>query len=113
VPLEHIASVEIEAPKRLRDLIWAPAIVRTGEAFRGRELGEVLVPALAPFSFQDEDDAMRLGRASGWRETDSPDEPVPTGQKMFRIDEEEAPFLELRHLEIRAASPVDQHATAR
>ena len=29
VPFEHIASIEIQPPKRLRDLIWAPAILRT------------------------------------------------------------------------------------
>src|SRR5262249_1440597 len=51
VPFEHIASIEIQPPKRLRDLIWAPAILRTGPSFRDRELGEVLLPVLAPFSF--------------------------------------------------------------
>src|ERR1035441_1141460 len=33
LPLEHIASIEMEAPKRLRDLLWSPALVRTGPAF--------------------------------------------------------------------------------
>src|SRR5674476_1333507 len=36
LPLEHIASIEMEAPKRLRDLLWSPALVRTGPAFQGR-----------------------------------------------------------------------------
>src|SRR5271154_908808 len=27
IPLEHVASVELQAPPRLRDLLWAPAIV--------------------------------------------------------------------------------------
>jgi type VI secretion system protein ImpE len=112
VPFEHIASIQVQPPKRLRDLIWAPALLRTGPAFRERELGEVLLPVLAPFSFQQEDDALKLGRATDWRESES-GEAVPFGQKMFLIDDEEAPILELRQLEIQPASSVDQHASAR
>ena len=52
IPFVHVASVQIAAPKRLRDLLWAPAVVRTGPEFQGRELGEVLLPALAPLSWQ-------------------------------------------------------------
>jgi type VI secretion system protein ImpE len=110
IPFEHIASIEVQAPKRLRDLIWAPAILRPSPAFKERDLGEVLLPALAPFSFQQEDDALKLGRATAWREQDG--EAVPFGQKMFLIDDEEAPILELRRLEIEPASSVDQHASA-
>jgi len=112
LPFEHIASIEVQAPKRLRDLIWAPAILRPSAAFKERELGEVLLPVLSPFSFQQEDDALKLGRATDWREVDS-GEVVPFGQKMFLIDDEEVPFLELRQLEIQPASSVDQHASAR
>jgi type VI secretion system protein ImpE len=111
IPFEHVASLEIQPPKRLRDLIWVPALLRTGPAFKDRELGEVLLPVLAPFSFQQEDDALKLGRATEWRELDG--EVVPFGQKMFLIDDEEAPLLDLRQLEIQPASSVDQHATAR
>jgi len=46
IPYEHIASVEIQPPTRLRDLLWIPAMLHTGPAFKGRELGEVLLPAL-------------------------------------------------------------------
>ena len=52
LPLAHIASVQMEPPKRLRDLLWAPALVHTGPAFKGTELGEVLMPALSPLSFR-------------------------------------------------------------
>ena len=111
VPFEHIASIEVQPPKRLRDLIWAPALLRTGPSFRDRELGEVLIPALSPFSFQQEDDALKLGRATIWRELES-GESVPFGQKMFLIDDEEAPVLELRHLEIQPASSIESHVSA-
>nr|MDQ3958117.1 tetratricopeptide repeat protein [Actinomycetota bacterium] len=52
IPFEHLVSIRMEAPKRLRDLLWTPAIVRPGPGFRNYDLGEVLVPALAPLSSQ-------------------------------------------------------------
>jgi type VI secretion system protein ImpE len=111
VPFQHIASIEIQPPKRLRDLIWAPAILRTGPSFRDRELGEVLLPVLAPFSFQQEDDALKLGRLTTWQESES-GEAIPFGQKTFLIDDEEAPILELRQVEFQPASSIDQHVSA-
>src|SRR6266571_4931879 len=30
IPFEHIESITLPAPRRLRDLLWAPAVVRTG-----------------------------------------------------------------------------------
>jgi type VI secretion system protein ImpE len=110
LPLEHIASIEMEAPKRLRDLLWSPALVRTGPAFKGRELGEVLIPALTPLSFQNADDAVRLGRMTVWQEIEDGNL-APAGQKLFLVDGEEFPFLELRQLEFHARqTDSEQHA---
>jgi len=103
LPLEHVASVRMEPPKRLRDLLWTPAAVRTTPSFKGAELGEVLLPAMAPFSWQHSDDAVRLGRATVWEQRDGDDEEVPLGQKMWLVDGEEIPFLELRSLEFSPA----------
>jgi type VI secretion system protein ImpE len=112
LPLAHVASVEMQPPKRLRDLLWAPALVRTGPAFKGTELGEVLMPALAPLSFQHKDDAVRLGRATVWEEQENGDV-VPFGQKMLVLDGEDVPLLELRHLEIGVPVAVsEEHASA-
>jgi type VI secretion system protein ImpE len=102
IPLEHIASLRIEAPKRLRDLLWTPAIVRTGPQFRGQELGEVLIPALCPGSCEDADDGVRLGRATEWRELED-GAYVPVGQKLILADGEDIPLLEIRELDISAA----------
>ncbi len=111
LPLAHIASIQLQAPRRLRDLLWAPALVRTGPKFRTLELGEVLVPALSPFSFRHSDDAVRLGRATVWEEDGA--EVVPFGQKMLLVDGEEFPLLELRQLEIAGAEETSQsHASA-
>lgn len=112
LPLEHVASIQIEPPKRLRDLLWIPALVRTGPAFKGQELGEVLIPALCPFSFRNSDDAVRLGRATVWVEREVGDD-IPLGQKMLLVDGQDFPLLELRSLEIEAAEPIPQsHASA-
>ncbi len=112
LPLAHVASIEMEAPKRLRDLLWIPALVKTGPAFKGTDLGQVLIPALSPFSFRHSDDAVRLGRSTVWEESES-GSPVPFGQKMLLVDGEDFPLLEVRSLEIAVAEPSpDLHAAA-
>lgn len=107
LPLEHVAAVHIEPPKRLRDLLWTPAAVRTTPSFKGAELGELLLPVLAPFSWQHSDDAVRLGRATVWEQREGYPEEVPFGQKMWLVDNEEIPFLELRSLEFSPAPAGD------
>jgi type VI secretion system protein ImpE len=107
LPLEHVASIQIEPPKRLRDLLWTPAAVRTTPTFKGAELGEVLLPVLAPFSWKHADDAVRLGRSTVWEQREGYDEEVPFGQKMWLVDDEEIPFLELRSLEFNQAPAGD------
>lgn len=96
---EHLASVDMDKPRRLRDLLWAPARVRGGPALKDTELGEILLPALTPFAWQESDDAIRLGRLTVWVENES-GESVPVGQKMLLVDGEEFPLLEIRKLEI-------------
>ncbi len=107
LPLEHVASIQIEPPKRLRDLLWTPAAVRTSPSFKGAELGEVMLPVLAPFSWQHSDEAVRLGRATVWEKREGYPEEVPFGQKMWLVDDEEIPFLELRSLEFSTAPAGD------
>ncbi len=106
VPFEHIASLEMQAPKRLRDLLWSPVVVRTGPSFQDKELGEVIVPVLSPFSWSNADENVRLGRASVWEGEDGGE--VPFGQKMFLVDGEEIPILELRKLEFTQAERTAQ-----
>jgi len=102
LPFEHVNSVRVEAPKRLRDLLWAPAIVRPAETFKGLEMGEALLPVIAPQTWQHADPAVRLGRLTEWRELEDGDH-APVGQKMLLVDDEEFPLLELRELEITHA----------
>lgn len=102
IPFEYIETLIMEPPRRVRDLLWAPAIVRTSPDFQVRDLGEVLLPVLYPFSYRHSNDEVRLGRLTVW-EQDADGAEIPFGQKLFVADGEEVPLLELRKLEIQAA----------
>jgi type VI secretion system protein ImpE len=101
IPFEHITLVEMQPPRKLRDTLWAPALVRTGPSFRGTELGEVLVPVIYPFSWKNPDESVWLGRVTQWAANDDGIE-RPSGQKMLLVDDEEVPFLEIRSIEFAA-----------
>ena len=109
LPFEHVASLEMESPRRLRDTLWAPAIVQAAPSFRGKDLGEVLIPAMYPFSWRHENEDVWLGRLTEWSVDDQGRE-APTGQKMLLVDGEEFPFLEVRSLQFNhvATSPAEQ-----
>jgi type VI secretion system protein ImpE len=103
IPLNQVASIEMKPPARLRDLLWASAVLKMGPAYRQRDLGEVLLPVLCPLSFQDSDDQVRLGRVTEWYRDERGLE-FPAGQKMLLVDGEEFPFLEMRKLEVHQAA---------
>jgi type VI secretion system protein ImpE len=103
IPWQDVAVLELDPPKRLRDLLWAPIRLRTGPNFKNKDLGEVLMPVIAPQSWQHSDDTVKLGRVSEWCADDAGDE-APFGQKMLLVDGEEFPILEVRKLEILAAA---------
>lgn len=98
IPFQHIANMHMEAPRRLRDTLWTPAFVLTGSAFQGTDIGEVLIPAVYPFSWKSEDESVWLGRTTEWVSDDEGHE-YPVGQKMFVVDDEEVPLLDIRSLE--------------
>jgi type VI secretion system protein ImpE len=102
LPFEHIASVRMEPPKRLRDTIWIPAILQAGPKCKGLDLGEVLLPALTPLVSKHPQNSVRLGRETVWEEADG--ETVPAGQKLLLVDGEEIPILEVRNLLFAASS---------
>jgi len=98
IPFEHIASVQIAPPRVLRDTLWTPAFVLTGPSFKGTDIGQVLIPAIYPFSWKSGDESVWLGRSTEWVADDEGHE-FPVGQKMFVVDGEEVPLLEVRSLE--------------
>jgi type VI secretion system protein ImpE len=61
-----------------------------------------LLPVLSPLSWKHSDNQVRLGRATDWQD-DGAGKVVPIGQKIFAVDEDEIPILEIRKLEFAAA----------
>jgi type VI secretion system protein ImpE len=98
IPFHHVASLEMRPPKRLRDTLWAPGFVLTGPGFQDKDIGEVLIPAVYPFTWKSEDQSLWLGRSTEWVADDQGHE-YPVGQKVFLVDDEEVPLLEIRSLE--------------
>ena len=98
LPFQHIASVNIDPPRTLRDTLWTPAFVLTGPSFNGTDIGQVIIPAIYPFSWKSDDETIWLGRATEWVQDDAGNT-YPVGQKTFIVDGEEVPLLEIRSLE--------------
>jgi type VI secretion system protein ImpE len=96
MPLEHLAFLSMEPPKRLRDLYWAPVQIETTQALDGYA-GEALLPVMTPLAWQHPDDMVRLGRQTDWTDLESGEE-APVGQKLLLVDDEEFPLLEVREL---------------
>ncbi|MBV9033512.1 MAG: tetratricopeptide repeat protein [Acidobacteriaceae bacterium] len=107
ISFHDIASVRVNPPKRLRDLLWIPAKVTTGPTFHSRELGEIMIPAMAPLSWQHPDEEVQLGRVSEWCE-DETGAVAPYGLKCILVDGEEVPVVEIRELEIYPQKAVFQ-----
>lgn len=102
IPFAQIATLRAPKPARLRDLLWIPAELKTAASFRGEELGEVLVPAIAPLTWRDGDDELRLGRGAAMQHAEGA-APVPLGQKLLLVDGEPFPLIEVRELAIAPA----------
>jgi len=106
IPFRQIAAIRMEPPKRLRDLLWAPARVMPGEDYKELELGEVLLPVLAAGTWRSDDDEVRLGRVTDFVAADD-EHAIPIGQKLLLVDGEPFPILEIRELVITPAESED------
>lgn len=103
ISFHDIAAIKLEEPKKLRDLFWSPARLTTGPTFRSRELGEILLPAIAALSWQHDNDEVRLGRVTEFCE-DENGSVAPYGGKTLLVDDEEFALIDLRELEIYPAA---------
>ena len=79
-------------------------MVSTGPSFQGAELGEVLIPAIYPFSWKHPDEAVWLGRVTAWAADEAGTE-YPSGQRIWLMDGEEVPFLEVQSLKFSLEQP--------
>jgi type VI secretion system protein ImpE len=94
LPFEQIKRMEISAPKTMRDLLWASARLEA----RDGTIGEVYVPALYAGSYESQNDQVRLGRMTDWRQL-SDDLSLAVGLRLFLVDGDDKPLFEARAVE--------------
>lgn len=94
VPFEEIVKIEFTKPQSLRDLFWMQATLETENGTNG----EVFIPTLYVDSWRHGDDQVRLGRMTDWRDAGE-ELYVGAGQKLFWVDGEDRPVLELEKVE--------------
>lgn len=98
VPMEQIERIEFVPPKSLRDLFWIQAKLETSNGTNG----EVMVPSLYVNTHQSQNDQIRLGRMTDWRELGE-DLFAGEGLKLFWMDGQDIPVLELKEVDTRPA----------
>ncbi|MFT4792203.1 MAG: type VI secretion system protein ImpE [Paracoccaceae bacterium] len=94
LPFQHIAKLELEAPKDLRDLVWMEGALTLTN---GGSFG-ILVPARYPGSEKSSDAADVMGRRTEWDEI-APGMYKGMGQKMLATDQADLSLLEVRVIE--------------
>lgn len=91
IPFSHIRKVSITPPKHLRDLLWVPAQMETTETALG-----VVIPVLYPGSFTSEEELVKLGRVTDWRQEEG--FTLGVGQHVYGVNELDKGILEIREL---------------
>jgi type VI secretion system protein ImpE len=100
LPFEQIKSMEITPPRQLRDMLWASAKI---EALDGT-VGEVYVPTLYPGTYNSENDQVRLGRMTDWKDLGE-DLYAAAGLRLLLVAGEDKSLFELKAVEF--ASPIE------
>ena len=100
VPLDSVASVSMEAPEDLRDLVWAPA------QFKWANGGEAVgfIPVRYPGSEAAEDDRIKLSRLTQWDER-SNNLVMGLGQRVLVTDQDDYSFLAVSRIELDVQTP--------
>ena len=98
LPYEQISRMEISPPRQLRDMLWASARI---EALDGT-IGEVYVPSLYAGTSDSENDQVRLGRMTDWKELGD-DLLSAVGQRLFLVDGEDRSLFEAKQVEFASS----------
>lgn len=94
VPMSRLASLKVDQPADLRDVVWAPATFTwtTGGTQEG------FIPARYAGTETAGSDAHKLARQTRWDSLEGTEEFAGIGQRMLATDEGETPILEVRSL---------------
>ncbi len=93
VPFHRIKSIVIEKPEDLRDSVWLPAQFTWANS--GQAVG--FIPTRYPDSEKAESNAIRLAKATDWRDCGS-EIYLGTGQRMITTDSNEYPLMDVREI---------------
>jgi type VI secretion system protein ImpE len=94
LPFESVQKVEFFKPKSLRDLYWIQAKVDLTNGMGG----EMFFPALYCGSWKSDNDQIRLGRMTDWRDVGE-EVFVGEGMKMFWMDGRDKSILDIQTIE--------------
>jgi len=94
IPIEQVLKMEFFKPKSLRDLFWIQAQVELVDGTNG----EMFLPSLYSGSWKNDNDMVRLGRMTDWR--DLGDELFAgEGTKLFWMDGKDRSILDIETIE--------------
>ncbi len=94
LPMEQVQKIEFFKPKSLRDLFWIQAQVALVDGTNG----EMFIPSLYSGSWKSDNDQVRLGRMTDWRDLGN-DLFVGEGLKLFWMDGKDRSILDIENIE--------------
>lgn len=94
LPFEQVKNVVFDPAKTLRDKFWMHAEVEMTNGTKG----EMFLPSLYVESFKNENDQIRLGKVTDWREAGE-DIFVGEGVRLFQYEGGYKPILEIETIE--------------
>jgi type VI secretion system protein ImpE len=103
IPMHRIASVVIEPPEDLRDLVWIPA--QFSWANGGQSIG--LIPVRYPETQHSDNSSLLLARRTEWSEH-SGGNYCGVGQRMLTSDQGDYPLLDVREIKFNIDSQSGQ-----
>jgi len=96
LPFEQIVKIEFTKPGSLRDLYWLQGQVE----LKNGSNGEVFFPTLYSGTWKSENDQVRLGRMTDWRDLGD-DLFVGEGTKLFWMDGKDKSILDIEIIEFK------------
>jgi type VI secretion system protein ImpE len=99
IPLERIASITLEKPVDLRDIIWLPAHFSWTNG--GESYG--VIPARYPISYAQSDPSFALSRKTAWEDCGE-GLFLGLGQKILTTEASDYPLLEVRSLRFNGST---------
>lgn len=96
-PIEQIEKITIDEPQSLRDLFWLQGTMETSNGTNG----EVFFPMLYVNSYKHDNDQVRLGRMTDWRDLGN-ELYNGEGTKLFWINGQDRPILDLKEVKFTA-----------